>query len=266
MPHARTIAPALITLALALCMPLAGSGCATTPIPVPEGAARAYDDGEYDRAYRLAASEAVRTAGARRDAAALIAGLSAHARGDDELAIGWLEPLVDHRRRDIAGRAAAGLGLVYAGRAEHERASGLLAKAAAKLTGEDAARANFHAGESFAAIGRIEAARVHYRIAKATSGDLDLRRLADSRLASATGSYTVQLGAFSSRSNATARAADVRRRAAALGLESPRIVERTGPDGSTLYLVHLGRFDTEDDARSARFRFGENAVVTDLTD
>lgn len=235
-------------------------GCSSSPLPpVPSGAG-AYEAGNYSEAYRLSASEYARTSGARRDRAALTAGLSAHAEGKDGLAESWLIPLENNADPAISGRAQAALGLIAQSEGEHERAAALLSRAARKLDGEASARANFQAAESYAALGHVDSARLHYRLARgATARTGEVRTLSDERLDLT--AYTVQVGAFARRSNAVDRASALRNRALALGIGEPRIVERTSPDGRTLNLVQVGRFDTLRAAQTARIRLGGDAVV-----
>lgn len=242
-----------------LAVVLALVGCESSPIAPPPQSVEAYDAGRYAEAYRDATAEHSRTSGARKDRAALMAGLSAHALGNYATATEWLTPLVDHADREIAGRAAATLGLIEADRGDHQAAAAHLSMAGRKLSGDASAQANFQAAESYAALGRVDAARLHYRLAGATTDDSRVDLLVGDRLAM--DAYTVQVGAFSSRENAMTRAEEIRRRALALGLGEPRIVLRPGPSGRSLYLVQLGSYKTESEASSARVRLGGEAVV-----
>ena len=234
-------------------------GCQSSPIAPPPKAVEAYDEGDYARAYRDATAEYSRTSGERKDMAALMAGLSAHAMGNYTTSAEWLAPLVNHADREISGRAAATLGLIEADRGDHAAAAAHLSMAGRKLTGEAAAQANFQAAESYAALGRVDAARLHYRLAAATTGDTNVDALVDERLS--LDAYTVQVGAFSSRENAMTRVGEIRRRAEALGLGAPRVVLRPGPGGRSLYLVQLGSYKTQSEASAARVRLGGDAVV-----
>lgn len=235
------------------------SGCQTSPLPPPPSAVTAYEAHNYEQAYKDAAAEYNRTSGLRRDRAALMAGLSAHALGRYAEAKRWLEPLTHHSDRDISGRASATLGLIDAKEGNNAAAAALLSSAGRKLTGEAAAHANFEAGESYAALGRLAAARLHYQLAAATTTDPELKKLIADRLGMV--GYTVQVGAFASRTNAERKAASVRPRAMALGLGEPRIVERVGSGGRRLYLVQIGSYKTEREATTARTRLGGDAVV-----
>jgi tetratricopeptide (TPR) repeat protein len=243
---------AATTLAAALCV-----GCAGTPLGPAPHATEAYERGDYNVALVQASDEYHRTRGKRRDTAALIAGLSAHALDRNEQAAQWLEPLVDHPDREISARAAAGLGLVRAEQGDHEAAAALLSEAGRKLRGDAAARANFHAAESYAAIGRVEAARLCYRLARVDRGG-EIDALASERLGLA--GYAVQLGAFRSRTNAEALAGSAAGRTRWLGLGEPRVVVRE-TDTAPWYLVQVGAYDTESAAEADRPRLGPGAVV-----
>ena len=234
--------------------------CASSPIPPPPSGAGAYQSGNYQEAYRLSASEYSRTEGVRRDRAALTAGLSAHAMGHSALAESWLRPLERHPDPAISGRAAATLGLIAQERGDHEQAAALLSRAARQLEGDASARANFQAAESYAALGRVDSARLHYRLARGgTPAQDQVRTLSNERLELS--GYTLQAGAFANQANARELANRLSTRAQALGYGEPRIVQRTPADGRVLYLVHIGSFATERDAQTARIRMGGDAVV-----
>ena len=251
----RAIAIALATPAICWAM----GGCQSSPLPPPPRAVEAYDAGNYQQAYKDATAEYSRTSGLRKDQAALMAGLSAHALGHYDEAKQWLEPLTRHADRDISGRAAATLGLIDARQGDNAAAAALLSSAGRKLSGEAAAHANFEAGEAYAALGRVSAARLQYRLAEATTTDPALKALITDRLGM--DGYTVQVGAFSSRTNADRKANQIRPRASSLGLGAPRIVERAGAGGQRLYLVQIGSYKTEREATAARTRLGGEAVV-----
>ena len=245
--------------ALAVIGAVLAGGCQSGPLPPAPRAAEAYEAGEYAKAYNDATAEHGRTTGLRRDRAALMAGLSAHALGRQDDARSWLRPLTSHSDRDISGRASAALGLVEADRRHHESAAALLSAAGRKLSGEAAANANFQAAESYAALGRHSTARLHYRLARASAGDAGLRALIDERLAM--DGFALQFGAYSTMVNAERRLAEIRAWVSALGLGEPRIVERFGSHGKTLYLVHVGSYATEREANDARARLAGGAVV-----
>lgn len=242
---------AILSASLAIAM----AGCAASSTP---DFVRDYNAGRYTLAQRQAADRASKPGG-DRDQAALIAGLSAHAAGDHAEARRWLEPLVDHADSSRSGRAAAALGLIHFERGQHRRAAALLAEAASKLTGEDAARAGFHAGEAYSALGRTDAARLQYNLALSTAEDPDLRSVLTDRLDR--NAYTIQLGAFSNRANARRTARRYAPVARDLGLGRPVIRAQRAPRRRTLYLVQVGQFKQKDAATVARSRIGGDAII-----
>jgi septal ring-binding cell division protein DamX len=76
------------------------------------------------------------------------------------------------------------------------------------------------------------------------------------------GGYTLQLGAYSTRSGATQRVTEVSSATRSAGLGEPT-VEMATRDGRVLYLIHAGRFRTEADAERARRTLGVSAIVTE---
>lgn len=234
----------------------------------------AYAQGNYRDAYYNALAEQ-RVAGNQRvrDEAGLTAGLAAYAKAtestDNAERERWLDaatyalrPLVDNTDATIAGRSLAALGLVDALRERFPASADLLSRGATRLTGEDAASANFHAGLSYELAGSTTAARQSYHAALAMTKDPNLRQSIESRLGRA--GFTIQIGAYSSRSNAERAGYDAANLAKAngLNLSGPHIV--AGPDaaGRTLYRVHMGQFPTRNEALAARLRFAPNATIT----
>ncbi len=251
----RTILNTMKRGALPVVFAAFASGCAGAGRP---GFVRDYEAGRHAAAYRQASATATESSGRSREEAALIAGLSAHALGDAAAAAEWLSPLRGSADRSVSGRALAGLGLIAAERKEHERAAAMLSEASIKLTGDDAARAAFHAGESLGALDRRGAAEREYRRAHMLTRDARLKSILEDRLNGMM--YTIQLGAFSSRRNADLARRDAAATAAGLGFGSPRIVVTTR-DGRTLYLVQVGQFRSEHEATEARRRLGADAIV-----
>ncbi|MDX2148264.1 MAG: SPOR domain-containing protein [Planctomycetota bacterium] len=78
---------------------------------------------------------------------------------------------------------------------------------------------------------------------------------------SATGAYTVQAGAFSSRSRATTQANAMKVRANSMGLGVPRVASVQDRGGKTLYAVRVGRFATRQDAERAARSMGSGAIA-----
>jgi len=250
----RIAAVAAVLLAAGL---LGGAGCASTGRTVYE---RDYQAGRYSTAYASAKARAgdPNRPGAE-ERAALVVGLSAHAMGEDVEAERWLRPLRGSRNAEIAGKALATLGLIASERDEHERAAALLSEAANKLEGDDAAYAAFHAGEAYASLGRIDAARLQYNAAYAAADDPELQRRVTERLSRS--AFTLQLGAFSSRHNAQQAVREFTPITVGVGLGAPRIIRAERSGGRVLYLVQVGRFNDRDDASVARQRLGGDAVI-----
>ncbi|MFG0276088.1 MAG: SPOR domain-containing protein [Phycisphaerales bacterium] len=226
-------------IAATLLLVLAG-GCASG-----SRSGSAYAEGRYESALVAARRDASRSTGAKRDRAALTAGLSAHALGRYDEAIVWLEPLESNANPEIAGRASAALGLIARDRGRDAEASRKFAKAADQLNGLDGDRAAAFAGRA-----HLEARR------QATSGvaTADTRRTMQSF-------YTVQVGAFSTRSNAEEAASTVRQRAASAGLGRPRISPTANGRGSLLYLVQVGQFADRHQAEVAARSLGGGMVT-----
>jgi len=247
----RPIAAAAILACLVACN---SSG------PRYQTATQAYDAKDYQASLEMASKDADRSRGSKQDQAALIAGMSAHALKNPTEARKWLTPLTKSEDPVIAGRAAAELGLVEAENGKHEQAVKHFDLASLKLSGNEEAYAEFMAGESYTALGRVDMARLSYRRAMTTATDATLKNQIESRLS--LGGYTLQVGAFADRTNAERAASKVIPTASKLGLEQPRVVPRTGANGRTLFAVQVGSFADKQAADVARNKFGSNAVVT----
>lgn len=260
---------------LSLLLPLGCASSGAQQAASSDSYMLAYQEGRYSEAASLAEIAWSRSEGADRERAALVIGLSAQALDRRDDAQRWLSPLLTSEDPEIAGRAAAGLGLIEQRRGNHERAVTLLRDASVKLHGDESARASFYAGESYAALGRMRAARIEYSIAansatspelrekiRARSGEIGVGAGDETPLAiAASGRFTVQVGAYSSRQNALNAAGEASARAARLGVGQPRIVERADL-GSVLYVVQVGRFATHLAATEAHRRMGGPGFVT----
>lgn len=238
-----------------------------------------YASGEYTDAYEGAVAAAGSASGANRDEAALIAGLSSHALNRNAEAVRWLAPLENRNDKSVAGKASATMGLIAQERGEHETAARLLSKAAAKLEGDEAARAAMYAGDSYRQLGQTEKAEESYQQARTlVASDNDLRVMIGDRArgqmpAPRTGGIakggtttkggtvarnsmlTVQIGAFSSMETAQKEAGKVATRA------NVRIVPILS-GGKRLYAVRVGQFSNRDAAETIRKQIGGKAVVT----
>jgi tetratricopeptide (TPR) repeat protein len=217
-----------------------------------------YDRGHYEKA-SMSAIKVVRDPGAPdRDLARLTAGLSAHARGKKDEAMVWLRPLTTNKDAEIAGKALATLGLIAFEDGEHRTAAKSLSRAAGKLKSDDSARAAMFAGDSYLSLGSFDAARLQYRLALAAAENPKLKSEISSRLGSG---FTLQLGAFANKSNAeriTRRLAQDRTYAS---LGSPFVTQRNDNRGM-MYLVQVGYFSSEQDAKAAQLRTGIGGIIT----
>ncbi len=218
-----------------------------------------YNEGHYATAYAQASRSAGLSVSEGDPEARLTAGLAAHAMGKNDEAERWLRPLTSSPDRSVAGPALAALGLIDAERGRNASAAGLLSRAAQKLSGDESARASLHAGDAYAAIGRPDAARMQYRLGATAATDSGLRGLLQERLGD--GSYTVQVGAFTSRMNAEKAMADAARIAGMHGLQSPRLFERMDDRGQRLYLVQMGLYPSEAAARRAQQQAGLSGII-----
>lgn len=255
MTAARTM-----TILLLLATSVALSSCAGAGTP---GYARAYNAGRFSTALREATAEAAVSTGRDREEAALIAGLAAHALGDDSSAANWLTPLLNSSDRSISGRAYAGLGLIARDRGDNERAAALLTTASRKLSGDDAAHASLNAGDALEDLGRKEAAREQYQLGYSQAKDRALQATLTSRLNNQR--WTIQLGAFANRRNAERAAREHAAEAAGVGLGAP-FVTASMEHGRRLYLVQVGEFRSRAEADAARSRLGVSAIVAAADD
>lgn len=239
-------------------------GCASSGGQRHATALAAFEAGDYAEAQRMATSDAERASGRKKDEAALIAGMSARALKRDSDAEHWLRPLTTNSRHaDIAGTASAELGLLLADNGRHQEAIDLLETSARRLGGDEAARALFQAGESYNAMGRPELAKIAWRRALRDVKDPALRGTIESRLSLS--GYTVQLGAFADRANASKTAESARAMTQRLNIDPPRIVERTAPNGRRLFVVQAGVFPSKQEAEAAKSRLGTQAVVARMS-
>lgn len=219
-----------------------------------------FSRGDYAEAKTTALEAAGRSSGTERDRANLIAGLSAAQLGHNVEAQRLLSPLTSNGDREIAGRAIAGTGLVARNQGEKARAATLMADGAKKLTGDPAAKAFLASGDTYAEIGAKEQAMTQYRAGTAVVQGQHLRTALLERLEGKR--YTVQLGAFTNKSNADKKAGEVRSRLVALGLGAPRIQQGV-IKGKTSYLVQVGDFASKTEARTASMKVGGGSVVTE---
>jgi tetratricopeptide (TPR) repeat protein len=260
-PSPVTTAPALARRALLAAAALA---CAALLSGCSSGSAgeavKMYEAGNYAEALREAETVHEKTRnGSTSEQAALVAGLSSYELGRYDDAEKWLRPLTRSTDRNISGRALAATGLIGVRRDRFSTAAIDLTAAGRRLQGNDAAQANFYAGECHALLGNLHRARSAYVSALRSADDPELRQKIASRQSG--GEYSLQFGAFSNKANADQALAAAARRASAAGLDAPRLVSTPDVSGRTIHLVQLGRFKTRNEAITARSKLGGEAAV-----
>lgn len=254
--------PASSLLAAAcVCAPIVfgGAGCQSTRPKASEEALARYEARDYEAALRLARASYGRTAGAKQEEAALIAGMAAYELKRYDEAESWLRPVTRSTSRDFAGKASATLGLIAAAQGAYTTAALDLLAAGRRLEGDDAARALLMAGDCYRLVGRLDAANSAYTAGRGVATSASLKEVLAARLENS--AYTVQFGAFANHSNALRALDAARLRARAQDLPAPEIVTSRDVTGQTLYLVQSGRYETKQDAAAARVRLGSDLVV-----
>ena len=235
------------------------SGCAGSAAHSRATYVDDYERGRYGAA-SAGSIRALRDPGAPdRDVARLTAGLSAHALGRNDEATVWLRTLTRNEDPVIAGKALAAIGLIALEDKEYHTAAPALSRASQKLKGDDAARAAMYAGDAFSALGNVTKAKEHYQIAGKTASKNKFRNEIASRFGDG---YTLQLGAFASRTNAERSRRQVAQDRMYHSLGAPIVSERTNNRGATLYLVQVGQFGSVRDAKAAQIRTGIGGIVT----
>ncbi|MFM9958270.1 MAG: SPOR domain-containing protein [Phycisphaerales bacterium] len=245
---------------------------ATAATPVPSRAPAAsgavasddpaslYRAGRYASAFEAAKARVGRSQGAEKERMQLVAGLSAAALDRNTDALLYLRPLTGSADEEIAGRASAGVGLIDAEEGRHSSAVPNLKAAAAKLSGDEAAKAWFYLGESYSATGASAEATSAYRQASGVATDRKLKRLADERLN--LNAFTIQVASFRDAGKARQAAGSAAGRARAAGLPPPRVVTKSLPDGRSVFAVQIGTYRELARAQADRTRLGGDAVVT----
>lgn len=249
------------------------TGCSSSGGSSQATIAEDYDAGNYESAYKRAVQVANRSSGRAKDEASLYAGLSAQSMGDTAEAEKWLAPLTSSSDSAIAGRAGAALGVMEMDRGNHQRAVTLLEQASRNLSGDDAARALYYAGQSYEAMGNNAQATAKYREASSLAMDSSLKSQIDSRMnaggqtaGGGSGGYSIQLGAFGNRANADKLASQVASQSESLGFGQPRVAQKTDGSGRTLWVVYVGRFPSLQEASKAKKPFGGGAFAAAATD
>jgi hypothetical protein len=260
-------------LALLLVAGCAGSGGKAGPQASP---GELYASGQYAQAYEAATQQATTLSGARRDDAALLAGLSAQALNRSSEATQWLTPLSSMKDPLLSGKALAALGILSQEQGDHPSAAKRLLAAGERLTGDEGARANLYAGDSLRAVNDMAGATAAWERAQdQVIADQALRVMIGDRLRGMApplktagtvipaqhsvvpSTLTVQVGAF--RDLGTAQ------RQAQRAANSARVDVRIVPilkNGERLYAVRVGRFSSREAAERVKGVVGGTASVT----
>ena len=208
-----------------------------------------YEAGRYPLAYS-SAQAAAGSPGSVSEAA-LVAGLAAEAMRDDMRARQWLEPIA-RGGGALAPRARAGLALIELRTGNPLIAARELEAASVQMTGQDAREAARVAADAYERAGRPE----------------DARRLRDRAVGGgqalatpgAMGPYSLQLGAFSTRSRAEQRLAEVRAAVGPPGRGAPPRA-RGARGGRGRGRRRAGQFNTSEEADRARRTLGVSSIV-----
>lgn len=270
-----------VAAGLVLCVGGCNSGTRTSKAYIDS-----YSKGEYADAYREGAKAAMDSEGKDHDKAALIAGQAAHAQGNFSDAQRWLRPLLDSQDQQIAGQAAATLGLIAQQSGDEQQAADLLRTAGDKLTLDAGAKSQLFAGDSLSRLGKKNEAQEAWEKAQGQAKyDLELQATIAARLAGGpvppvtprpgmpkaaatasepikTGNFTLQSGVFSTLSRAVRAADEITPQARKAGYEAPRVVNTIDSKGRHLYAVRFGKFPNKSVADSARSKFGSSVIAT----
>ena len=247
MPMSSLLAP-LRLACLLLCVAPALTGCGPRQATLDDAINR-YDRGLFGTAQQMAEQQAARSTGDRKAAAAWVAGLSA-LRQRDELpaARRWLTATTLTSDPLLKARAEAMLGEVCRREGRTDAAIRHWDRAWPHLEGADRTETAGAAVELLTAAGdQAEAARWRSRLHGADE-------------VPATGSWTLQAGAFRSRQSADTHRRTLHRTATSAGLGSPRVHE-TNRDGGSMWLVQLGAFESRGDAAAARRRLSGTELL-----
>ncbi len=213
-----------------------------------------YEAGRYSMALMTARATAGRPGGSSD--ASLVAGLAAEAMRDDLTARQWLQPIA-RGSGDTAARARAGLALIELRTGDPLTAARELESVSAQLTGQDGRDAARVAADAYDRAGRPNDAE---RLRRRAAGMYETTNRGNPSFVA--GGYTLQLGAYSTRSGATQRVTEVSSATRSAGLGEPS-VEIATREGRVLYLIHAGRFRTQADAERARRTLGVSSIVAE---
>lgn len=218
-----------------------------------------FNAGRFAEAKSVAESDFRRQSGTARKRAALTAGMSSHALGKTAEARGWLQPLLSDADPEIAGRAAAALGLIAESQHDHAQAATYFDQAARQLHGDDAARAALRAGHAQTELKLWKQAEASYAAALAAAQSPAVRHAIEPY--TRPGPFAIQLGLFSSKPNADRKSREVGPRMVRLGLGAPEVAPRKASNGTSGFAVLLGPYVNRYAAVAASEKIGVAAVV-----
>ncbi|QDU35327.1 Sporulation related domain protein [Poriferisphaera corsica] len=161
--------------------------------------------------------------------------------------------------------AYAELGIQSAKLDEHAKAAGYYIHAAKNYpVGNDRANAYYYAAISQQKIGQLDQAKKSLFLARSSNADHKLLQQIDSRIFVA--GYTIQIGAYTAKSNAISAAQNVALRSMTMNLDKPKIAEIKNDSDQVIYRVQIGNFTSFKSANYAKHRLGiKDAIVIPLS-
>jgi tetratricopeptide (TPR) repeat protein len=214
----------------------------------------------YRRAYDAARRMVRHSSGDQRRQAQYLAGLSAYRLGKDRQALSMLRPVARAGAAELAGRAAATIGLIHTTRRAYDKALDYLARAEARLHGEERARVLYQSALVEQRLGQWSSAQRRLSLAMSITDDASLKRAIRQRLTAE--AFTLQFGAYSKPTLAHRHADRIRGAVGRARVGSVSIVPSVTERGRRLYLVQTGRFDSQPAAAAALRRTGlDEAIV-----
>lgn len=245
--------------ALLIGLACVSAGCNEAGKATPDAMMREYQAGQYREARQTAQQVANQSLGRQRDEARYIAGLSAYRLGKSQDALDDLEPLTNNPDNELAGNAAATVGMIYIDLKQDNRALSALQIAAQRLRGNYLARVYHYIGQIHQRAGRWAEGRTAMSLALSNATDPKLQRVIREQMD--VSAFTLQFGAYAQPATADSRLRAVTPRVNAARIGTATVQPSVMEDGRRLYLVQAGRFVTHDQAARARDRLGLSDVI-----
>lgn len=236
------------------------TGCQTTQPSHLSNAYDAYRRGDFNNAYQIA--QPISTQSDPNREASYLAGLSSYHLGNSDRAINLLSHATHSSQNDVSADAGVTLGRIYAERGRHIEAANAYLGAAPKLTGQARANAYYYAAKSQQVIGQWTSARTNFGYAKRFSNHGGFHALINNEFQ--INGWTLQIGAYSSDTNARNAAQHIASRANQLRMGSPRLVPATDKSGRRLVLVQIGQFTSQASADQAKRQLNPKAAVVPM--